>query len=400
MTPIRPILRLLLTFCILLTGGAKLLLSPLSAAPADKTLNLSVYDAGSSPGKFATQQFTTAGNTGKFLGWNGSAWGLYDAPILGTAGSTANRLLRASGTGGATIQSSAVTVADDGTMTIGTTALPVVASNAGVVMSRTITGTSADAHGFREASTFLEPGFGYAAYDAVPTIGAAAAGAYNHVSVFQVRPQIHCATIDNVYGVYSYPPIYTGSTVANLNHIHIAGMDAQGGSVTIQRGVYIGDLSGTYQVALESTGSDDKSCFAGTLVVGADNITTLPAGSDKFHVAGSSTTTGNSITTGKIASTASTPASLGAGTVALAITSNVATVTGNGGGTTIGTITGGVSGQVLTLIFTDSNVSITDTSAATANTVNIGSAFTSTADDTITLVFDGNKWFETARSVN
>lgn len=46
----------------------------LRAAPADKTLNLSVYSTSS--GKFLNQAFTVSGNNGKVLGITGGAWAL------------------------------------------------------------------------------------------------------------------------------------------------------------------------------------------------------------------------------------------------------------------------------------------------------------------------------------
>jgi len=109
--------------------------------------------------------------------------------------------------------------------------------------------------------------------------------------------------------------------------------------------------------------------------------------------------TGNAIVAGNLASTRNT-ASLGSGATTLAITRNVVTVDGHASGNTLATITGGLSGQILTLIFVDSDVTITDDASATADTVNLSAAFTSTANDTITLVFDGTSWFETDRSVN
>ncbi|MFA5128555.1 MAG: hypothetical protein WC445_01160 [Patescibacteria group bacterium] len=96
---------------------------------------------------------------------------------------------------------------------------------------------------------------------------------------------------------------------------------------------------------------------------------------------------------------------LGAATIANAATTfaaqgNVMTVTGDAGGNTVATITAGVVGQRLTMKFVDALVTITDTDAATANTVNLSAAFTSTANDTMTIVFDGNKWFEVSRAIN
>jgi hypothetical protein len=103
--------------------------------------------------------------------------------------------------------------------------------------------------------------------------------------------------------------------------------------------------------------------------------------------------------TGRFASTA-TSVTLAAAATALAITSNVVTVTGDAGANTVATITGGLSGQVLTLIFADSLVTVTDDATGNANTVNLSAAFTSTANDTLMLVFNGTSWREVARSVN
>jgi hypothetical protein len=94
------------------------------------------------------------------------------------------------------------------------------------------------------------------------------------------------------------------------------------------------------------------------------------------------------------------PTTLAAAATAIAVTSNVVKVTGDAGANTVATITGGVSGQVLTLIFVDALVTITDTAATTANTVNLSAAFTSAANTTLTLVYDGVKWYETCRSIN
>ncbi len=69
-------------------------------------------------------------------------------------------------------------------------------------------------------------------------------------------------------------------------------------------------------------------------------------------------------------------------------------------GVTIALIKGGYEGQILTLEFTDTNVTITDTSTGAADTVNLSAAFTSTANDTMQLVYNGTSWREVCRSVN
>jgi len=93
---------------------------------------------------------------------------------------------------------------------------------------------------------------------------------------------------------------------------------------------------------------------------------------------------------------------LGKSATTLAITSNIITVTGDGGGNTLGTITGASIG-VYTFIFVDAFVTITDTDIAASNTIDlVGTAtnLTSADDTTLQLVYDGTSWYEVSRSVN
>jgi hypothetical protein len=76
------------------------------------------------------------------------------------------------------------------------------------------------------------------------------------------------------------------------------------------------------------------------------------------------------------------------------------TVTGDAGGNTIATITGGISGQELILIFVDALVTITDDNTHAANSVDLSAAFTSADDVVLKLVFDGTSWYEVSRSIN
>ena len=117
---------------------------------------------------------------------------------------------------------------------------------------------------------------------------------------------------------------------------------------------------------------------------------------------GDSPTKGARITRAGI-STPDDPNTLGAGATTFVCESNVMTITGDGGGNTIGTITGAKDGTLLTMIFVDANVTITDTDAHTANTVDLaGTAtnFTSADDKTLQIVYNGTSWYETSRSTN
>ena len=69
--------------------------------------------------------------------------------------------------------------------------------------------------------------------------------------------------------------------------------------------------------------------------------------------------------------------------------------TANSSGTTITTFDNGFPGQEITLIFSDANTTIAET-----GNIKLSAAFTSTADDTMKLIYDGTNWYEVSRSVN
>jgi hypothetical protein len=104
-----------------------------------------------------------------------------------------------------------------------------------------------------------------------------------------------------------------------------------------------------------------------------------------------------------IISTPQDTTTLGVGVTTFAITSNVVTLAGDGGGNTVATITGADPGTLLTIIFVDGLVTITDTDGHGANTIDLAGTATDlvSADDmTLQLVYDGTSWYETSRSVN
>ena len=84
----------------------------------------------------------------------------------------------------------------------------------------------------------------------------------------------------------------------------------------------------------------------------------------------------------------------------IAVHSNLLVLTGDGGGNAITTITGGVTGQTLVIIFVDGNVDITHGTGDNAIKLAGGVDFTTAAADTmLTLVYTGTRWLETARSI-
>lgn len=69
--------------------------------------------------------------------------------------------------------------------------------------------------------------------------------------------------------------------------------------------------------------------------------------------------------------------------------------TANTSGTTITTFDDGHPGQEILIIFTDANTTIAET-----DNIKLSASFTSMADATMRLVYDGASWFEISRSVN
>lgn len=95
-----------------------------------------------------------------------------------------------------------------------------------------------------------------------------------------------------------------------------------------------------------------------------------------------------------------TTTNLAAAAVTFATSRNCHIVNCDAGGNTIGTITNGASGQWLFLAFVDASCTVTDTDAATGDTINLnGTATSYTSADTSTLLLyhNGTKWFEVGR---
>jgi hypothetical protein len=91
---------------------------------------------------------------------------------------------------------------------------------------------------------------------------------------------------------------------------------------------------------------------------------------------------------------------LGAGVTTFAVASNVMTITGDGGGNTVATITGAADSMLLTLIFVDANVTMANDDTHGANTLDLNGNLTSADDTVLQLIFDGTSWYEISRSVN
>ena len=133
-----------------------------------------------------------------------------------------------------------------------------------------------------------------------------------------------------------------------------------------------------------SVGEDGRVVIAGTAAIAAIAVT-----------AGDITTADGAIASAQEAVT------LGAAAATFAADSNLVSLTGDAGGNSLTTITGGVAGQILVILFVDALVTIVDDNTHGANTIDIVGANTTFADDaTLTLIFDGTSWYELTRSVN
>ena len=92
---------------------------------------------------------------------------------------------------------------------------------------------------------------------------------------------------------------------------------------------------------------------------------------------------------------------VGAAAATFAVDSNYVRVTGDAGGNSVTTITGGISGQIVVLEFRDALVTIVNDNTDAANTIDLLAGNTTFATDaTLTLGFNGTSWKEITRSIN
>ena len=192
---------------------------------------------------------------------------------------------------------------------------------------------------------------------------------------------------------------YGATTGGSINLSSNAG--GYGGSLDMSASV----SNGGGNISTHSGGGTiDTSNGGGDITTNGNGSIGLGTTANRITLVGTTASNGKTATFPNVTGTvvvASVPATtLGSGATTLAVASIVVKLTGDAGGNTIGTITGGISGMSLVIIFVDALVTITNDDTSAANTVNLSAAFTSSANDTLSLVYDGNKWFETARSVN
>jgi len=161
-------------------------------------------------------------------------------------------------------------------------------------------------------------------------------------------------------------------------------------------GVGSGDMPG--QIFFQ-TSPDGSATLVTRMII--DNAGTITFGTTK-NIGVDAVYAGAITSSGLIGNSAQQTKTLDTLATTFAVTKNVVTVTGNVGANTIATITGAAVG-VYTFIFVDALVTITDTDAHTANTVDLaGTAtnFTSADDKVLQLVFDGVSFYQISVSAN
>lgn len=142
----------------------------------------------------------------------------------------------------------------------------------------------------------------------------------------------------------------------------------------------------------------DDTATASVFTVAEDGVTTIAGAAASTALA---ITAGRAVLSAGYVRTTRQAVTLGAAATTFATASNVVELTGDGGGNSLSTITAGGSGMVLTLIFTDGNVTVVNDNTHAADTIDLLAGNTTFADDaTLTLVHDGTAWYEVTRSVN
>jgi hypothetical protein len=203
----------------------------------------------------------------------------------------------------------------------------------------------------------------------------------------------------STYGIYTLGSIAASVTDAQgeapmtleVNVVTVGGADYAATLPTAVAGRYC-------TVVNNSTNRLKVYPFSGDDAGGGTNAAVFIAGGQRVTFLALDAT--NWVTAAAAAGIAKQSSTLAAAATTLAIYSDLVVLTGDGGGNTLSTITGGVTGQKITLLFVDANVAITDTAAHTTDTVDLSAAFTSADDTILQLIYDGTSWYETSRSVN
>ena len=335
-------------------------------------------------------------------------------------------------------------------------------SNSQILISSLVEGAS-NAHAYSDSSQLdISGNKAYNSYDArIKIIGTED---YAHYAGFQFAPNItNTGQIDHIYGYISCPIIYD-ATITNNYGFFSTNPNLQSGTITNNYGSYIADQTagtndyGLY-IAAQTEGLNAVFAGGGVQIIGTGTakrglnmsngadiwmgdgdiygvddiegrtggsmgISSRRAAGDGIVIqttdldgitlsnrlvftGGADTSTARwtdinqtGIVNGGIFGNINQATTLGNGVTTFAVTKDFVTLTGDGGANTVSTITGGIVGQTLTILCVDGLITITDTDAHNADTVDLSAGFTSADDTILSLIYDGTSWYETGRSVN
>ena len=325
--------------------------------------------------------------------------------VVGPASSTDNGIARFDSTTGKLLQNSAVTIADTtGNMTFPATAKIVFTGNSSYVDAGGGAVNIANAAGTGPAAAvslgnlaIWSSGFGARQFalqpdDAIPSIKSIATGQFGWVaSGDPYGGTLDTALARSAAGIVKVTDGSTGLGGLNVKLGSTSAPAIYSSDLDADTGIYFYSPAGAqYAVAFVSNGSQHGyfggGCFQVNVPIRWEGNN---AGIDKYKT-GVLTATNGGI---------ENRAFLGGGTAvasaaALPVpTGRVFHVTGTTGITSI-TSTNIGHGMVITMIF-DDVLTVTD-----GGNMKLAGDFTTSADDTLTLAYDGTNWYEVCRSVN
>jgi len=178
---------------------------------------------------------------------------------------------------------------------------------------------------------------------------------------------------------------------------------------TTSRWLLYNDFSTGNDFRLYEYGSTSTRLFieaGGETVIndgGLASNTRIEASGEPNALVVNGTTADVSIAGDRVVGTGVQNETLGSGVTTFVASKKFIVMTGHVGTNTLATITGDMAfaGNEITILCVDGLVTITDTDAHTADTVDLaGGDFTSAADAVLKLLYDGTSWREVSRSIN
>lgn len=218
-------------------------------------------------------------------------------------------------------------------------------------------------------------------------------------------------TNGTVTGTTLHEPVFASYRIFTLGSIAASSTDAQGESpMTLEMNVVT--VAAADRVVTLPTAVAGRSC---TIVNNSVlRLKVYPFSSDDagsgvdtaFYIGGGQIVTllaldaTNWVTTSSDGGIPSQATTLAAAATTFSVYSDLVVLTGDGGGNTISTITGGVKGQKLEILFVDANVDLSHGTGTDEIKLAGAANFTTiAADTTLSLTYTGTRWVETSRSI-